>query len=120
MIADEIRFKGSIVSLILDGKPEVALDQLAEYYHVSVPSIRVGLPKGHRKNVLGCYTARDRTISVLNSDVLKDPFVVVHEFYHHLRIGLSKVHRGTERNAMEFAKGFVEAYKSIRIGSPVN
>jgi hypothetical protein len=114
MSLDLAKFKSFIVSLILDGKPDDALQRLAEYYHVSVPRIKVGLPKGHRKNVLGCYTARDRTISVLNSDVLRDPIVVLHEFYHHLRIGLSRVHRGTEGNAMEFAKEFIIAYRSTK------
>jgi hypothetical protein len=45
--------------------------------------------------------------------VLKDPLVVLHEFYHHLRIGLDRVHRGTEGNAMEFAKGFIESFRFI-------
>jgi hypothetical protein len=111
-------FRSSIVSLILDGRPEDALQQLAKHFHVSVPRIKVGLPKGHRKNVLGCYTARDHTISVLNGDILKNPVVVLHEFYHHLRTRLGRVHRGTEGNAMEFAKGFIQAYNSIpAIGS---
>ncbi|WXG46774.1 MAG: hypothetical protein WED05_08985 [Candidatus Atabeyarchaeum deiterrae] len=117
MPVDPIKFKTSVVQLILDGRPENALELLADYYHVSVPRIKVGLPKGHRKNVLGCYTARDRTISVLNSDVLMNPFVVLHEFYHHLRTRVDKVHRGTEGNAMEFAKSFVESYKPITTGS---
>jgi hypothetical protein len=39
-----------------------------------------------------------------------DPFIVLHEFYHHLRIRGGKIHRGTERNAMEFAKGFIKAH----------
>lgn len=111
MSVDADDFKPSVVAFILDGKPEDALQQLAKHYHVSTPRIKVGLPKGHRKNVLGCYTARDRTISVLNADILKDPFVVLHEFYHHLRIGLSMVHRGTEGNASEFAKNFIMAYR---------
>ena len=111
------KFKAVIVQLILDGKPEAALERLAEHYHVSVPRIKVGLPRGHRKNVLGCYTTRDKTISMLNSDVLKDPFVVLHEFYHHIRTRLDRIHRGTEKNAMQFAKDFVDAYKSVATNS---
>ena len=114
MSLDPAKFRSSIVSLILDGKPDDALQRLSEYYHVSVPKIKVGLPKGHRKNVLGCYTAKDRTISILNSDVLRDPLVVLHEFYHHLRIGLSRVHRGTEGNATQFARDFVRAFASMK------
>jgi hypothetical protein len=113
MSLESAKFKASIVTLILNGKPEYALQQLAEYYHVTIPKIKVGLPKGHRKDVLGCYTAGNRTISLLNSEVLMDPFVVLHEFYHHLRIRGDKIHRGTERNAMEFARGFIEAYNLV-------
>jgi hypothetical protein len=107
------RFKASVVQLVLDGKPEDALERLADYYHVSVPRMKVGLPKAHRKNVLGCYTAKNKTISVLNSDMLKEPMVVLHEFYHHLRIRGDGIHRGTEKNAMEFAKNYVESYLSV-------
>jgi hypothetical protein len=92
------------------------LERLADYYRVSVPRIKVGLPKGHKKHVLGCYTAKDRTISVLNSDLLKDPLVVLHEFYHHIRIRLDMIHRGTEKNATEFAKRFIESYVSVAAG----
>jgi hypothetical protein len=116
MSLDATKFKASIVWLILNGKPEDALERLAEYYRVSVPRIKVGLPKGHKRHVLGCYTAKDRTISVLNSDLLMDPLVVLHEFYHHIRIRLDMIHRGTEKNATEFAKRFIESYVSIAAG----
>jgi hypothetical protein len=117
MSLDATKFKASIVWLILKGKPEDALERLADYYRVSVPKIKVGLPKGHKKDVLGCYTAKDRTISVLNSDLLMDPLVVLHEFYHHIRIRLDMVHRGTEKNATEFAKRFIESYMSVAANS---
>jgi hypothetical protein len=118
MPSEETSFKAHIVLLLLNGKTEEALEQLASYYNVSVPAIRVGLPKGHRKGVLACYTARNKTINVLNSDILMNPFVILHEFYHHLRTGMSKVHRGTERNANEFANSYVQSYNSmIALGS---
>jgi hypothetical protein len=113
MSLDLMKFKASVVQLILNGKPEHALDQLARYYHISVPKLKVGLPKGHRKNVLGCYTAKDRTISVLNSDILKEPVVILHEFYHHLRIRGDMINRGTERNATEYAKNFIESFMVV-------
>jgi hypothetical protein len=109
----EVEFKAFIVWLILNGNVEKALGQLAKHYSVNAPKIRVGLPKGRRKNVFGCYTARNETISVLNSDMLKEPFTILHEFYHHLRTSVDKKHRGTEKNAGEFAKEFIEAYKSV-------
>jgi hypothetical protein len=110
---DTARFKASVVWLILSGKPEEALERLSNYYHVGVPKIKVGLPKGHRKNVLGCYTAKDRTISILNSDTLKVPLVILHEFYHHLRTRSDRIHRGTEKNATEFAVSFIESFNAI-------
>lgn len=108
-------FKPLIVWLILDGKTEEALERLAEHYGVSAPKLKVGLPKGRKKRVYGCYTPRNATISVLNSDFLGNPFVVLHEFYHHLRThSVDKQHRGTEKNADKFAKEFLEAYESAK------
>ena len=111
MSLEVAEFKASIVRLLSNGKTKDALEQLADFYHVSAPRIKVGLPKGHRKKTLACYTVRDKTIAVLNSDVLMDPFTVLHEFYHHVRFRLGRHHRGTERNANEFARDFIESYK---------
>jgi hypothetical protein len=72
----------------------------------------VGLPKGHKIKASGCYTAKNETISVLNSDALANPFVIVHEFYHHLRSkAVDKMHRGTEKNADKFALEFLHEYQ---------
>jgi hypothetical protein len=101
----------------LNGKVEEALEQLAEHYDIGSPRIRVGLPNRHRKNILGCYTAKNQTISVLNSDALREPIVVLHEFYHHLRTSVDKKHRGSEKYAGEFADEFIEAYRSYRAQS---
>lgn len=105
-------FKVSIIWLILNGKVEKALELLAEHHSVSVPKIKVGLPKGRKKKVLGCYNAKKGTIFVLNSDKLREPFIILHEFYHHLRTALDAKHKGTEKYADEFAKDFIQAYKS--------
>jgi hypothetical protein len=110
---EERRFKARVVWLIANGQAEKALEQLAEHYSVKVPKLRVGLPKRHRKKTLGCYSAKSNTISVLNSDVLKEPFVILHEFYHCIRTGLDMRHRGTERYANEFAMEFVQAYEAV-------
>ena len=83
---------------------------LAKQYGATVPSLKVGLPKRYRRNTLGCYEGKNKIISVSNSDTLKDPFVVLHEFYHHLRTSVDLKHRGTEKNANEFAKDFLRAY----------
>jgi hypothetical protein len=106
------RMMAFVVWLILNGEAERAVGLLSEHFNVSVPSIKVGLPKGRRSTALGCYGSRDRTISVLNSDALREPFIILHEFYHHLRTSADARHKGTEKYADEFAKEFVEAYAS--------
>jgi Zn-dependent peptidase ImmA (M78 family) len=106
-------FKTLVVGLILGGDAEKALQLLGQHYGVEVPKLRVGLPKGRKKKAFGCYVTKSETIFVLNSDMLKEPFVILHEFYHHLRTALDRKHRGTERYANEFAKEFIEAYKSM-------
>lgn len=105
--------KPYVVWLILNGKTEDALELLAKNYNVNVPKFKVGLPKGHKIKAAGCYTSKNETISVSNSDILANPFVIVHEFYHHLRSkGVDKMHRGTEDNANKFALGFLREYEA--------
>jgi len=108
----ESRFKVTIVWLILDGKVERALKMLAEHYGTSVPTLKVGLPKGRKRTAAGCYNARTRTIQVLDSDALKNPFVILHEFYHHLRTTVNAKHLGTEKYANQFAKEYIQAFKT--------
>jgi len=111
----EQKFEATIVWLILNGKVEKALEMLARKHGVRVPIIEVGLPKRRKMKALGCYNANKRTISVLNSDTLKDPFVILHEFYHHLRTSHDAKHRGTEKYADTFAKEYIGAYRSMTI-----
>jgi len=108
----QANFKPLVVWLILNGKAEEALVLLAKNYRVNTPKLKIGLPKGRKKNVSGCYTPKDETISLLNSDVMGNPVVILHEFYHHLRTSVDKKHKGTEKNANKFAMEFIEAYKS--------
>ena len=106
-------FKITIVQLILDKQTERALKLLAEEYHVEVPKLDVGLPKGHTRNAYGTYNAKNKTICVMNSDIFSNPFVILHEFYHHLRSrSVDKQHRGTEKNADKFAIDFLRAYEA--------
>jgi hypothetical protein len=103
-------FKTTIVLLILNGKPEEALTLHSKQYNVTIPKLRVGLPKGHTTTAYGCYTSKTETISILNSDFLNNPFIILHEFYHHLRSkNVDKIHRGTEKNANKFALDFLKA-----------
>jgi Zn-dependent peptidase ImmA (M78 family) len=107
----QVDLKPKVVQLILDGKPEEALEILAKNYKVSTPRLKVGLPKGRKATAFGVYTAKNETIAVLNSEVLMNPFVILHEFYHHLRSrAVDKQHRGTEKNADKFAAEFIKAY----------
>jgi hypothetical protein len=103
--------KPLVVWLVLNQQPEEALALLAKHYKVSVPKLKVGLPKGHKK-ILGCYSPKNKTISVLSSDVLGNPFVILHEFYHHTRITIDREHKGTERNADRFANEFIQEYNA--------
>jgi hypothetical protein len=103
----EAQFKVFVVHLILNGNVEEALEQLAKHYNVSPPRLKVGLPKRHGTGARGCYTPRSQTIHVLNSEALKDPFIILHEFYHHMRTSIDKKHRGTEKYASQFARDFI-------------
>ncbi|MDR0373560.1 MAG: hypothetical protein LBI79_08425 [Nitrososphaerota archaeon] len=105
-------FKPHIVWLILNSNPEEALKLLAENYQVAIPSLKVGMPKKHKHKAEGCYTAKNQTIYVRNSDTLFIPFVILHEFYHHLRSrAVDRVHRGTENHANRFAMDFIVQYQ---------
>jgi hypothetical protein len=107
-------FKPLVVALILSGKTEDALAMLAKEYKVDQPSLKVGLPKGHKATAYACYSTQSQTISVQNSDILVNPFVVLHEFYHHLRSkGVNRIHKGTEGNADKFAMEFITAYEAF-------
>jgi Zn-dependent peptidase ImmA (M78 family) len=105
--------KSHIVWLIQNKEVEQALVLLSEHYHVVVPKLKVGLPKGHKRNAYGCYTSKNQTISVLNSDIFSNPFVILHEFYHNLRSkSVDRQHRGTEKNADHFATDFLREYQT--------
>ncbi len=98
---DDIRFKAGIVQLILMKQPEQALDLLSKLHQVEVPKLTVGLVKG-RSKAIGVYVSRSKTIYASNRDILFNPAVILHEFYHHLATRFGK-HRGTEKHADFFA-----------------
>ncbi len=108
-----LSFKSTIVLLILNKQTEQALELLSKNYQVDVPSLKIGLPKGHKNKVYGTYSTKNQTICLLNSDMLGNPFVVLHEFYHHLRSkAVDKQHRGTEKNADKFAIDYIKEYQT--------
>ena len=105
-------FKPHIVYLILDKQTEQALELLAKQFGVEIPKLKVGLPKGHTRNAYGTYNAQTQTISVLDSEIFANPFVILHEFYHHLRCkSVTMQHKGTEKNADKFALEFIQQYQ---------
>lgn len=105
-------FKATIVHLIVSNQSEDALHVLSHHYGVAIPHLTVGMPKKHHKHV-GCYVANTQTIHVQRREYLTNPFIILHEFYHHLRTH-GREHRGTEKYANTFAHTFIEAFNTIR------
>jgi hypothetical protein len=103
------------VATILDSKTEKAMELLCEHYHVEQPKLGVGTTKGHSKGVLAVYSANRKEILAVSQEYLYDPFVMLHEFYHHLRY-FAGHHRGTEKKADKFALDFIAAYKRVALG----
>jgi len=77
----------------------------------------VGATKRHSKGVLAVYSADRQEIRAVSQEYLYDPFVMLHEFYHHLR-QFAGQHRGTEKNADRFALDYIAAYKRVAAGAP--
>jgi hypothetical protein len=104
--------KANIVHMILNKKTEQALQKLSEFYHISPPGIVVGTIKGKRRTVYAVYVQKEKRIYAMNSEAFYNPFVVLHEFYHHLRTR-GEIHRGSEKNANTYAKNFIDSYSRI-------
>jgi hypothetical protein len=104
--------KAKIVHMILNRNTEEALQKLSKFYNVTPPKIVVGTIKGKRRTVYAVYVQKERRIYVINSDVFYNPFIVLHEFYHHIRTRAG-VHRGSEKHANMYAKSFIDSYKKI-------
>lgn len=107
--------KAKVVQMILDKKTEEALHSLSAHYKVNPPQIVVGTIKGKRSTVYAVYVQRERKIYCINSDVFYNPFIVLHEFYHHIRT-TGGIHKGSEKYANRYAKSFIDSYnKTIEI-----
>lgn len=104
--------KAKIVYLILNKKTEEALQNLSNFYNVIPPEITVGTIKGKRRTVYAVYVQRESKIYCINSDIFYNPFIVLHEFYHHIRTK-GGVHRGSEKYANLYAKSFIDSYNNI-------
>jgi len=108
---DDAVVRARAVALILLGETEKAIDILSKFYGVPTPRVKVGLPKG-RSNVLGCYIPSKKIIYLKSSEEYRNPFVVLHEFYHHIRYFAGK-HRGTERGANEYALKSIQYFREL-------
>ena len=112
MLNSEYLFKAKIVQMILMKENIEAIKALSFHYGVDIPHLKVGMPKKYSKKV-GCYVSKTKTIHFMNWEYLNNPFVFLHEFYHHLRTQ-GREHRGTEKYANRFAEEFIEAFKTLQ------
>lgn len=110
----DIKTQALIVKLILSKRTEESIQLLSRFYNIQPPEIVVGTIKGKRKTVRAVYVRKLRRIYALNSDIFYNPLVILHEFYHHLRYrGME--HRGSEKNADNFALKFIDSYRLLKI-----
>jgi hypothetical protein len=111
MLTADLVFKAKVVALILSRETEEALSLLSQHYGVVKPKLTVGMPKRYSKNP-ACYVSKKRAIHVSRREILWNPQVILHEFYHHLR-NLTDTHGGIEKYANKFAKNYLQAYRKI-------
>ena len=104
--------QAKIVHMILSKDTEQALQALSKFYQVEPPEIAVGTVKGRRRTAYAVYVPKKRKIYAMDSDIFYNPFVILHEFYHHIR-SQGGPHRGSERHANLYAQGFIESYKAV-------
>lgn len=102
-------FKAQVVSLILSKKTEEAILSMSKVYHVDVPKLSVGHVKG-KKKAAGVYVPTANTIFVSNGEKLWDPFIILHEFFHHIK-KRDKMQIRNERLADAFAHDYINAFK---------
>lgn len=107
----ETKTQALIVKMILNKRTEESLQLLSNFYNIQSPEVIVGTIKGKRKTVHAVYVGNQKRIYATNSEIFYNPFVILHEFYHHLRYrGME--HRGSEKSADNFALQFINSYRS--------
>ncbi len=112
MKGSEEELKARVVATILDSRPEDAIEMLSKWYQVERPRLGVGVVEGKTKGVAAVYSLRRKEILAARREYLYNPFVMIHEFYHHLR-STSGRHKGTEKQADKFALDFIAAYQRV-------
>jgi hypothetical protein len=108
MITEDLFFKAKIVYLILSEETSEALKLLSQHYAIAEPKLKVGMPKRYSKNP-ACYVHKSTTIHIARREILYNPRIILHEFYHHLR-NIKNAQGGIEKYANGFAKMFLDAY----------
>ena len=98
--------------MILSRRTEEALQNLRKFYNVTPPEIVVGTIKGKRRTVYAVYVQKESKIYAINSDVFYNPFIILDEFYHHIRTRAG-VHRESEKHTNIYANSFINSYKKI-------
>ena len=111
MLTADLLFKAKVVNLILSKDTEEALELLSQRYRVAKPNLKVGMPKRYSKKP-ACYVMKKQTIHVSDREVLHNPCVILHEFYHHLRAS-TDAQGGIEKYAEKFVKDYLQAYRII-------
>jgi hypothetical protein len=109
MLTADVLFRAKVVYLILSKDTDEALELLSRRYEVVKPKLRVGMPKRYSKNP-ACYVGKNRTIHVSRREILWNPKIILHEFYHHLRRE-TDAQGGIEKYADKFAENYLEAYR---------
>ena len=116
MLTADILFRAKVVYLILSTDTEEALEILSKHYGIIKPNLKVGMPKRYSNNP-ACYVGNKRTIHVSRREVLGNPHVILHEFYHHLR-NVTDAQGGIEKYANSFAKNYLHAYQKAIKNDP--
>ncbi|MDH5733962.1 MAG: hypothetical protein OEY88_09315 [Candidatus Bathyarchaeota archaeon] len=111
MLTSDLLFKAKVVNSILSKNIEEALELLSQRYRVAKPNLKVGMPKRYSKK-RACYVTKKQTIHVSDREVLRNPCVILHEFYHHLR-NFTDAHGGIEKYAQRFAEDYLQAYRAL-------
>jgi hypothetical protein len=109
-VESEREFRSKVVRWIIEGRPEDALRLLSEFYDVSQPELRVGTVKRHR-GVVALYVEKEHRIYLSKSDYVSNPFVILHEFYHHLRATQATKKKQADKRADLFANNFLSDYR---------
>ena len=102
-IQQDDRNKAKVVFLIPNRR---SITNFSKFYKVIPHEIIVGTIKGKRRTICVVYVQREVKIYCINSDIFYNQFIVLHEFYYHLRTK-SSIHSGSEKHASIYAKGLL-------------